>query len=210
MIFPYDDKLIEKLRNIYYGGLPASIILLSDSLTNGYCYDRALLLAKAFIEEEDDIKLLYASIDSIRLNPMYIDKKSKDPLYADHCILERTTKGGHHLIYDTTNGFIYDKSIYWMIENPKVRHINDKESIKRFIEDDEEHLIEDLDRDKYVTPLIIPMIEETYERPTEQYSARGIELLQREVELYKSLINYDELVKEIEEDMRRLGLTNHK
>lgn len=97
-----------------------------------------------------------------------------------------------------------------MIENPKVRHINDKESIKRFIEDDEEHLIEDLDRDKYVTPLIIPMIEETYERPTEQYSARGIELLQREVELYKSLINYDELVKEIEEDMRRLGLANYK
>lgn len=27
-IFPYDDELIMKLRDIYYGGIPASIILL--------------------------------------------------------------------------------------------------------------------------------------------------------------------------------------
>ena len=113
LIFPYSDKLIEKLRNVYYGGIPASIILLCDALTNGHCYDRALLLAKAFINDEDDIKLIYASINSIKLNPMYIDENSEDSLYADHCFLERITKDGRHLIYDTTTGFVYDKSIYW-------------------------------------------------------------------------------------------------
>lgn len=42
LITPYDDQLIEKLREVYYGGIPASVILLSDGMTNGHCYDRAL------------------------------------------------------------------------------------------------------------------------------------------------------------------------
>ena len=58
-IAPYDDDLIEKLRWIYDGGIPASILLLSNSMSNGHCYDRALLMARAFLEEEDDVKLLY-------------------------------------------------------------------------------------------------------------------------------------------------------
>ena len=43
-VFPYDEKLLEKLRNIYDGGIPASIILLSNFLSNGRCYDNAYLL----------------------------------------------------------------------------------------------------------------------------------------------------------------------
>ena len=31
-ITPYDDTLIEKLRNIYDGGIPASILLLSNGM----------------------------------------------------------------------------------------------------------------------------------------------------------------------------------
>lgn len=202
LIFPYDE-LIEKLRTIYYGGIPASVILLSDGLTNGYCYYRALLMSKAFLDTEDDVKLLYASIDSLKLNPSYI---CDDPLYADHCIVERITKDGKHMIYDTTSGFIYDKRIYWLMENPKVRYINDKEAIKRFIESDEDRYPEDIDRDKYASPLILPMIETTFGRPTEMYSVKGIEWLQREIELFKNKINYDSVVSEIDEDMRRLGI----
>ena len=33
-IKPYDEKLVSKLRDIYDGGLPASIILLSNYLSN--------------------------------------------------------------------------------------------------------------------------------------------------------------------------------
>ena len=60
-IFPYDDELIIKLRNIYYGGIPASIILLSNVMSNGHCYDRALLMSQAFLDSEDDVKLLTVS-----------------------------------------------------------------------------------------------------------------------------------------------------
>ena len=76
-IEPYGDYLIEQLRDIYYVGVPASIILLSNGLSNGYCYDRALLMARAFFDGDNDIKLVYASIDSLKLNPKY--KRDDDP-----------------------------------------------------------------------------------------------------------------------------------
>lgn len=199
----YDDKLIEKLRNIYDGGMPASILLLSNGMSNGHCYDRATLMSRAFLDEEDDVNLIYATINSLKLKPEYI---CDDPSRYDHCIVERITKDGKKLIYDTSSGFIYDKKIYWLMENPKVRKINNKESIKRFIKEDEDRYPENIKRDKYVAPLILPMIETTLDNPNELYAFKGIELLQREIELYKNEINYTDVVDEIEEDMKRLGL----
>ena len=203
LITPYDDQLIEKLRKVYYGGIPASVILLSNGMTNGHCYDRALLMSRAFLNDEDDVQLLYADIDSLKLNPQYI---SDSPLYADHCIVERITKDGRHLIYDTSAGFVYDKKLYWLMEHPKVRKINNKESIIKFMNEDEDFHPEDVERDKYIAPLVLPMIEKTFGRPTEMYSLLGIELLQREIEHYKKAINYDGVVEEIDQDMKRLGI----
>ncbi len=203
-IAPYDDALIERLRNIYEGGIPASIILLSDTMSNGHCYDRALLLSRAFLEEDDDVQLVYATIDSLRLNPQYTD--SDNPLVADHCIVERIAKNGQHIIYDTSSGLIYDKNLYWLMENPKVRHINNKQAIRKFVKSDECYHPENLERDKYVSHLLLPMIELCYGRPTEMYSSLGIELLQREVEHFKKVIDYDAICQEIEEDKKRMGL----
>ncbi len=45
--------------------------------------------------------------------------------------------------------------------------------------------IQKIERDKYASPLILPMIEMTYGRPTEMYSHLSIELLQREIEHLK-------------------------
>lgn len=36
---PYDDELIRKLRNIYDGGLPASLLLLCRGMSSGHCFD---------------------------------------------------------------------------------------------------------------------------------------------------------------------------
>lgn len=203
LIFPYDDELIGKLRNVYYGGIPASIILLSNSMSDGHCYDRALLMSRAFLDEEDDVKLLYGNIDSIKLNPRFI---SDSPHYADHCFVERIAKDGRHLIYDTSCGFVFDKRMYWLMEKPKLRHTNSKESIRKFIDEDEDRFPEDIERDKYASSLILPMIETTFGRPTEMYSLSGIELLQREINHFKEQIKYDDVVREIDEDMKRLGL----
>lgn len=201
LIAPYDDKLIEKLRTIYSGGLPASIILLADSLTNGHCYDSALLMSRAFLDEEGDVKLLYAAINSIKLNPKYI---CDDPLYSEHCFVERITSDERHLIYDTSSGLVYDKRIYWLIENPKIRHIRGKEDIKKFINEEEKNHHFDLEKEKYVAPLVLPILESNYGKPNEMYSKKGIELLQREIEYYKNLIDYESIITTFKEDVRKL------
>lgn len=203
-IAPYDDTLIKKLRNIYDGGIPASIILLSNGLSNGHCYDRAVLMSRAFLDEDGDVQLVYATINTLKLNPQYINHDR--PLFADHCVVERITKDGQHIIYDTSTGLAYDKDIYWLMENPKVRQINNKQSIMKFVKSDEYNYPENIERDKYASSLILPMIEMTYGRPTEMYSYLGIELLQREIEHFKKVINYDDVCQEIEEDMKRRGL----
>ena len=203
-ITPYSDKLIKKLRTIYDGGIPASILLLSDQMSNGHCYDRALLMSRAFLDEDCEVKLLYASIDSLRLNPEYID--DNDSMYSDHCIVEITPKGEKQFIIDTSSGFVYEKSLYWLMEHPKIRKVNNKESIIEYVKSNEYYYPEDIERDKYISSLIIPMIEMTYNKPNEIYSMLGIELLQREIEHFKKLINYEDICREIDEDMKRLRL----
>lgn len=203
-IAPYNDELIEKLRTIYYGGIPASILLLSNGMSNGHCYDRALLMSRAFLDEKGDVQLLYASIDSLRLNPKFMN--DTDPLYADHCIVEVTSEDGNHFIIDTSAALVYEKKIYWLMEHPKIRKINKKDSIIKFIESDDYYHPEDIERDKYGSALILPLIEMTYGRPNEMYSMLGIELLQREIEHFKETINYEGICQEIYEDMKRLGL----
>lgn len=162
-------------------------------MSNGHCYDRALLLSRAFLDEEDDVQLVYATIDNLKLNPQFVNRD--DSLYADHCIVERTS-----------SGFAYDKKLYWLMEHSKVRHINDKRSIIEFVQSDECYHLEDIKRDKYVCSLILPMIEKSYVRSKEMYSHLGIELLQREIEHFKKVINYDKVCQEIDEDMRRMML----
>ncbi len=201
LITPYENDLIEKLRTIYHGGLPASIILLSNEMTNGHCYDRAVLMARAFLDTNDDVNLLYVSIDSLRLNPEF---EHSGALSDDHCIVERITKEGKHLIYDTSTGFIYDKKIYWLIEHPRIRKVNKKQSIIDYVQEDENMYPEDIEKNKYIAPLVLSMLEMTYNRPYELYASIGV--LQGEIEHYKQVINYDSICQEIDEDMKRKGL----
>ena len=54
LIGAYDKKLIENLRHIYYGGLPASILLLHGKLSNGHCYDRETTLRFLYYDFQQD------------------------------------------------------------------------------------------------------------------------------------------------------------
>lgn len=199
MINFYDEELIKKLRNIYFGALPASILLLSNFMSNGKCYDSAFMLSKAFLDTDDDVKLIYASIDSIKLNP--INQFDSNPLYADHCFVERITKDGKDLIYDTSKGLVYDKKLYWLMEKPKVRKITSKEEIISYINKNK-NPIDEVKNDNYNSLFIIPLIEDTYEYPNEIYAHLDGGLLQREVNIFKKSINYDDLKNELDHDIK--------
>ncbi len=193
-IQPYDEELIQKLRTVYEGGLPASILLLRHGMSNGYCYDRALLIAEAL--QDGNIQFVYVTIDGIRLNPKV---EQDNPMYADYCFLEQTTKDGRHIIYDTSMGLVIDKSLYWLLEHPKVRKINFKAELAKFLDTKKQKPSEN--DDEYIVTFVLPILEMYYENQDEWYAKPGIELLQREVEQFKKKNHYEQLVKDLREDM---------
>lgn len=160
-------------------------------------------MARAFLDEDCDVRLLYASIESLRVKPK-IDEN--DLLYDDHCVVEVTLKNGKIFIIDTSLGFIFDKSFYYLMEHPKIRKINSKEDIIKFVELEESYHSQDIENDKYFSLAILPLIEMTYGKSNEMYSALSIGLLQREIEHFKKVIDYEGLREEINEEMEKMIL----
>lgn len=201
LIRSYDNKLIENLRHIYYGGLPASILLLHGKLSNGHCYDRGTLITLGF--GDDDFQVVDADIDSLKLNPQFIDEYRYNNLsehYPNHCFAERTTADGIIWVYDTSVGLVFEKSLYYKMQNPKITKVNNRSTTLKFLYYDFQR-DSDIERDKYALPLILPNIEACM-YPTQPFY---LEQLKKEIEILKSEIGYESVCKEIKEDMKRKG-----
>lgn len=92
-IMPYEDDLIEKLRNLYYEGLPLSIVLHSKYHCVTWCHHMAFQLSRGM----DDFKLIRGNINVYQVR--------EEP---NHSWVE---KDG--FVYDTTDGFKWKKEIYY-------------------------------------------------------------------------------------------------
>ena len=201
LIQSYDKELMSNLRHIYYGGIPATILLLHAYLSNGHCYDRGTLVSLGF--GEDDFQVVDADIDSLRLNPTYIDEyragKTSEH-YGDHCFAERTRPDGTTWVYDTSLGLVIEKGLYYKMENPKVRIVNNKQRTLEFLDVD---FVRDMDieRDKYALPLILPNIESNLVAIQPFYQ----EQLKQEISILKQELGYDDICKEIHDDMLAKG-----
>lgn len=198
----YDDETLKRLRHIYYGGVPATILLLHGGLCNGHCYDRGTLIALGF--GDDDFNIVDEDVDSIKLNPEYIEEYRNGKLgdnYANHCVAERYDSNGIVWVYDTSIGLVFEKGLYKLIENPKVTKINDKRSTLDFLEED---FLRDMDieRDRYVLHIILPLIEANISPTQDFYRDKLLE----EIEILKREVDYDGVVSEIRDDMKRMGL----
>lgn len=202
MIGGYSEAFLEKLRDVYYGGIPASIILLNPSSCRGKCYDRAVLAAAGL--RDIDYKVIHADIDSIRYNKAtlrevdYWEQQGEtiSEHYSNHCYLE-FEQNGLTWVLDTTDGLIYEKHLYDWINHPKVTCIRTKEETLAF-PDYIDIMEADINRDKYIVPSLLPIIESGIEKDS-MYKEQA----RKEIELFKKKINYDDLVREIEEDKKR-------
>lgn len=210
LVKPYteDAKTMERFRNTYYGGVPLSIMLLCLGWTSGKCYDKALTVAYAF-HDCKDVRMVDADTQGITLNPANIEAFRKEwgylpEHYGNHCFIEVTDKNGVTWVYDTTDGLIIEKSLYYKIEKPVITKINDKQAILEYIEY-QEMLEQDFEHDKYFLHTIMPMIEMMAKKAKENNSLYSEEL-QNEIDSFKARIGYDELCKEIEEDKRAKGI----
>jgi len=187
----YDEELIENLRNIYYGGIPASIMLLCHEVCDGDCYNMALLMSCGF--GDDDFQLVDAKINGIILNPEMIDNYSKYPeKYQNpgvHRFVERTMKDGSVLVYDTSEGFIFEKNLFYKLENPKITNIIDKKEILNYLEYNNQNKSDD-------NSLLLKLseIEEAAKKQADIYK----DLLLKEIDLFKkelSLSSNNKLIK---------------
>jgi len=194
LIVPYSQKFIQNLREVYYGGVPASVILLSINLCNGRCYDRALLATFGF--GDDDFQLVDADINSIALNPDYASHS------GNHCFAERTTKDGRTWVYDTSVGLVFDKRLYYLIENPRITKINSKEDTISFC-DYQDIKNANINKDKYVLPLVLPRIELWAQCGEEPYA----QALLREIDWFKESIGYEAICAEVDSDMKAKGIS---
>jgi len=197
LVLPYDEELISKLRNIYYGGLPLSISLLSEQLCSGNCYEMALLMTLAF--SDDHFRLVDADIDGITLNPEKVRNYGSIPHYGNHCFVERLDDDGVVWVYDTSSGFVIERELYYQMENPVVTCINDKSSVLDFRETlgiDGKLNEDDLD----MLPLILPNIESSDQNQSFVFDYANV--LGLEIEMFKDFIGYDEMCDQLENEVK--------
>lgn len=180
----YEEELIQQLREIDDMGIPGSILLLSNRCSNGHCYERALLLSEAFLRMGEDVKLISAEINALRLNPAYKKEKEKNEDYAIHYFVERNIRNVPY-IYDTSKGKSFEKTKYWLIEQPRRVQIQEKEDLEEWIQKD---LKKGLECSKEYYLKWLQGLEHTYLDYRERYAFDDCRLLQREAEYFKNKV----------------------
>lgn len=111
-ILPYEEELIERLRDINYKGIPVSIIMFSRPMCNKACYSMSMNLTRGM----DHFKLVHGDVN-------FLEKTS----YPNHSWVE---KDGY--VYDTTDGFRWDKELYYKLFQPQVCEVYDEVTVNDY------------------------------------------------------------------------------
>lgn len=187
-ILPYEDELITKLRDLTYRGFPLSIVLFCREFCRGECYSMSMNLSRAM----EHFTLVHGDVNFIVLD-------EKDP---NHSWVE---KDG--FVYDTTDGFRWDKDLYYELFKPVVQEIYDENTVKNYSDYQRvlSHSNEEIELERL--KLMIQYIELL---ETEQPYVNS-EFLQREIDFWREKNNIsdrfsDEVMiqyKKILEDLKK-------
>ena len=206
LIYPIeiDDDFMERVRNVYWGGMPLVVVLLCERICNGFCYDRSLFMSFGF--GDDDFQMVYATIDGIRLRTDYIDEyrecsEEEKKKHKEHCYIERVRDNGSVWVYEPSFGLVYQKELYEQMEHPVVNRVKTKEEIVNSYEY-LDILSEDIETSKYASIVHVPF----YEACLKARQPFHMDALREELERYKKEIHYDELCVEECSNMKRMGL----
>lgn len=112
-ILPYEEELVERLRGLTYRGFPLSIVLFCREFCRGECYSMSMNISRGM----DKFKLVHGDVNFIVLNDEY----------PNHSWVE---KDG--FVYDTTDGFRWDKDLYYELFQPVVREVYTEETVKDY------------------------------------------------------------------------------
>ena len=183
----YDEEFLSALREYYYGGMSLSLLVLFRDTVNGFCYDRAPLLTFGF--GNDDYNVVYADVDTIKLNPTNVEMvkagilREKD--YAGHCYVERYD-GNNTWVYDSSMGLIFEKSLFEKLENPKEKFRHTKKETEEFLK----YYVYNGLRDGDVLSSYTLSMLETYSLPVQEFYQEDLD---NEIKIMKK--KYDETKK---------------
>lgn len=188
LVLPYEQGLIDRLRAVYFGGLPGSVILLIRQLCDGKCYDRAMMISMGM----DKFEMVWGSIRNIRLD----GGKDGRPIIetSDHCWVECGD-----WVYDTSHCLRTKKWFYYFLESPIIRLREDQDWFRDQLIY-QEWLSCNPETNRRLLPAIIPLIEPLI--PGCLYK----ETVEYELDLFKIKINYNQIHEEIEADLKAMGI----
>lgn len=102
---PYEEELIEVLRNEFYYGIPLSIFMLCNKL----CFHQCHYLSIQLTRKMSDFKIVNANINKL-------DKEEE----GNHSWVEKDD-----WVYDVTDGFKWKKEVYYQLYQPEIVSIYD-------------------------------------------------------------------------------------
>lgn len=113
VVLPYEQELIDNVRNLTYIALPVSVSLLSLPVRNGNCYSMSILLTKGM----NGYKLVHGNVNTWEPG---VD-------CPNHSWVE---KDGY--VYDTTWGCKFEKDFYYEKYEVEVVQVYDEVSVKDY------------------------------------------------------------------------------
>lgn len=197
-IFIFPKTIFNRLRPYSQGGVPLSLMLFIPDFCQGFCYDRALMMSMAF----KDSKYVCAEIDDLRVQ--YGEGKDAEHAYIETSDLD----DGKTYIVDTSVGLVYEKEYFEMLENPKVKYMLSKEQCMKS-RGVLEMLASDFETEMDSLLLVLPLIENYISSLEHDNLDSGNEyttylrktFLLNEIEKLKTAINFDGMLKEMNDDL---------
>lgn len=198
----YDDEMIEALSKTSYLDIFASIWFMSRWMTKTRCFLMSWLMgfvSAAYLD--GDVNVICYESKFIKYNPI-IRKHTPDDGNYKHCVVERITPDGKHWIYDSADGLMYRKFLYFLIETPKVFWTKDKNYLTYW----KNHNKKDITKEnfnKYPAQILIPLVESIcntskyYNEP--YYWNKRIDL---EITRFKEWMKYDKRCPEVSSIMK--------
>ncbi len=112
-IRPFEQEVIENLRNVYYAGVPLSITILATSCCRKWCHTMAPNLTRGM----NHFKLVYGNVNYFPI----------EEGYPNHSWV---IKDG--FVYDTTDGIRWDQDSYYSLFCPEEVEVYTEDTIDSY------------------------------------------------------------------------------
>lgn len=179
-IKPYDEALIDELRDVYYNGLPCSLMLLCSSV---HCSNRHLIIAQGL---KGNYKLIRANVESKKF---YKDDNTVLNI-SDHYFIEQVDENGVTWVYDSAIFGIVEKNLYYTIEKPEILEEYDAPATDELCKDSKFSGAETTD---YSINVLLSIIDTVANNEDDDVYK---EMLQKEVQIFKESSVYQTFKKD--------------